>query len=67
MGDDSGDRSQHFSAIEAKHGHGVPHWLDSLTRLASDKYDDQIAYLRDQHGFSRTHANALVMYHRSTP
>lgn len=30
------------------------------------KYDEQMAFLRDTHGFSRTHANAVVMQFRGS-
>lgn len=62
----AGDRSQHFPAIERKHGRPVSHFLDQLRGLDVSKYEDQMAYLQENHGFSRTHANALVMYHRGS-
>ena len=34
--------------------------------LADEKYPAQIAYLRENHGFSQAHANALVMYSRGS-
>ena len=30
------------------------------------KYPEQVAYLKEEHGFSQTHANALVMYSRGS-
>jgi uncharacterized protein YdhG (YjbR/CyaY superfamily) len=30
------------------------------------KYPEQIAYLKEEHGFSQAHANALVMYSRGS-
>ena len=30
------------------------------------KYPEQIAYLKEEHGFSQVHANALVMYSRGS-
>lgn len=42
-------------------------WLDRLGALGEAKYPEQIAYLRENHAFSRTHANALVMYFRNSP
>lgn len=62
----SGDRSAHFPAIERKHNKPVSYWLKQLASLRSDKYQDQIDLLRECHGFSREHANALVMYHRGS-
>ena len=34
--------------------------------LAGKKYPEQIAYLKEEHGFSQAHANALVMYSRGS-
>ena len=42
-------------------------WLDRLADLGDAKYPEQIAYLRENHGFSQAHANALVMYVRNSP
>lgn len=62
----TGHRSAHFPAIEKKHGKPVAAWLKQLAALRSDRYQDQIDFLRERHGFSREHANALVMYHRGS-
>jgi len=62
----SGDRSAYFSAIEAKHGRPVAFWLDELAALGTVGYAEQMQLLQDRHGFSRTHANALVMYARGS-
>lgn len=61
-----GERSKHFPAIEKKHGKPASHWLGLLKKLGDAKYADQIAFLRDKHGFSQAHANALVMHHRGS-
>lgn len=66
MGDASGDRSKHFPAIEKKHGGPIRRWLDELASLGEAKYPEQIAHLRENHGFSQAHANALVMYDRGS-
>ena len=34
--------------------------------LAGQRYPEQIAFLRENHGFSQAHANALVMYSRGS-
>jgi len=60
------DRSKHFAAIEKKHGEKATVWLKRLKDLKTDKYQEQIAFLRENHGFSQAHANALVMYHRGS-
>lgn len=62
----SGDRAAHFPLIEKKYGKPVAHWFRELTQLRSDKYADQLGLLMERHGFSRAHANALVMYHRGS-
>ena len=62
----SGDRSQHFPAIEKKHGQPMSHWFDLLAGLGEAKYAEQIALLREDHGFSQAHANAVVMHHRGS-
>ncbi len=67
MASDDGDRTKFFPAIENKHGGPISIWLDRLAELGDAKYPDQIAYLRENHGFSQAHANALVMYVRNSP
>ena len=62
MTDSSGDRTRHFPAIEHKHGRPIAFWLQQLADLDGAKYAEQIAFLRERHGFSQVHANALVMY-----
>jgi uncharacterized protein YdhG (YjbR/CyaY superfamily) len=64
---DTGDRTRHFASIERKHGAPAGHWLDLLAELGDAKYPEQMALLQEGHGFSRAHANALVMYHRGSP
>jgi uncharacterized protein YdhG (YjbR/CyaY superfamily) len=67
MATDPGDRTRHFPAIERQHGLPAAHWLGLLTELGDARYPEQMALLQEGHGFSRTHANALVMYHRGSP
>lgn len=62
----TGDREEYFPAIEAKHGHPVEHWFDQLGMLESTAYPNQMSLLIDGHGFSRTHANAVVMFYRGS-
>ena len=66
MADTSGDRSRFFPAIEKKYGEKIQHWISRLQDLETTKYPDQIAYLRENYGFSQAHANALVMYFRGS-
>ena len=66
MTPESGERSKHYPAIEKKHGQSVQHWLDLLAASGEEKYEQQMALLQDEHGFSRAHANAVVMTHRGS-
>lgn len=67
MAQGTGDRAQHFPAIERKHGQPVQHWFDLLAELDGAKYEAQMAFLQEGHGFSRAHANAVVMTFRGSP
>ena len=62
----TGDRATHFPAIEKKHGKPVSHWLKLLADLGDARYPEQIAFLRERHEFSQSHANALVMFARGS-
>jgi uncharacterized protein YdhG (YjbR/CyaY superfamily) len=56
------DRASYVPAIEKKHGMPMSYWFDEMDKIAGQKYPEQIAYLRENHGFSQAHANALVLY-----
>jgi uncharacterized protein len=60
------DRASYFPAIEKKYGQPMSYWFDQMAEISDRKYDEQIAYLRENHGFSQAHANALVMYSRGS-
>ena len=60
------DRSSYFPAIEKKTGLPMKHWFAVMDEISDLKYAEQIAYLRENHGFSQTHANALVLYSRGS-
>ena len=64
MADKNPDRASYFPAIEKKHGLAMAYWFDQMKEIAELKYPEQIAYLKENHGFSQTHANALVLYSR---
>jgi uncharacterized protein len=66
MAETAGDRSSFFPAIEAKHGEAIAHWLDLIETSGETSYPQQIALLREGHGFSRAHANAVVMWFRGS-
>jgi uncharacterized protein YdhG (YjbR/CyaY superfamily) len=40
----------------------MSYWFTQMKRVKGEKYADQMAFLQEQHGFSRAHANALVLY-----
>ena len=44
----------------------MSHWFAQMEKVAGKKYPEQIAFLRENHGFSQAHANALVMYTRGS-
>ena len=44
----------------------MAYWHNVMADLADQKYPEQIAYLRENYGFSQAHANALVMYSRGS-
>lgn len=44
----------------------MAHWFDLLAASGATKYDEQMALLQEGHGFSRAHANAVVMTHRGS-
>ena len=62
----SGDRSAQFPAIEKKYGKPVAFFIGELKDLGEAKYAEQIALLRECHGFSQAHANTVVMYVRGS-
>jgi uncharacterized protein YdhG (YjbR/CyaY superfamily) len=62
----SGDRSEYFPAIARRYGQPMSHWFSVMEGLAGQRYPEQIAFLRENHGFSQAHANALVMYSRGS-
>lgn len=66
MATSDGDRTKFFPAIEKKHGGKISQWITRVKDLGDVKYPEQIAYLREEHGFSQAHANALVMYVRGS-
>ena len=59
-------REAHFPAIEKKYGEKMSYWFKVMAKLEGQKYPEQIAHLRENYGFSKAHANALVMYSRGS-
>jgi uncharacterized protein YdhG (YjbR/CyaY superfamily) len=66
MATGSGDRTAFFPAIERKYGQPMSYWFDLMSERGDQGYKEQFAYLTEEHGFSRAHANALVMYCRGS-
>lgn len=62
----TGDRTAYFPLIEKKYGEKITYWIGLLKDLGDAKYPEQIAYLRENYGFSQAHANAVVMYVRGS-
>lgn len=60
------DRASYFPAIEKRYGQPMSYWFSVMKELEGQKYPEQIAYLRENYGFSQAHANALVMYSRGS-
>ena len=44
----------------------MKYWFRVMEELKDAKYPEQIAFLKEEHGFSQAHANALVMYSRGS-
>ena len=44
----------------------MKYWFQVMQDLADLKYPQQVAFLKEEHGFSQQHANALVMYSRGS-
>jgi len=61
-----GDREKHFPAIEKKHGEKMAYWFAIMAKQEGKKYPEQVAFLRENYGFSQAHANALVMFSRGS-
>ena len=66
MATNSGDRTAFFPAIEKKYGQPMSYWFDLMAERADQGYKEQFAFLSEEHGFSRAHANAVVMYCRGS-
>ena len=60
------DRTSYFPLIEKRYGRPMSFWHEEVTKVADKKYPEQMAFLRNEHGFSRAHVNALVQYSRGS-
>ena len=61
-----GDRVKFFPLIEKKYGEKMAYWFAIMKKLEGKKYPEQVAFLRENYGFSQAHANAVVMYSRGS-
>jgi uncharacterized protein YdhG (YjbR/CyaY superfamily) len=64
--DADGDRTRHWPAIEARYGRPISDWLELIAERTGQRYPERVAFLREEHGFSQAHANAVVMYARGS-
>lgn len=60
------DRTSYWPAIEKRYGEPMSYWFDRMKQVEGQKYPEQMAYLQENYGFSRAHANALVQYCRGS-
>ncbi len=63
---DDGDRTRYWPAIERRYGQPIEHWFAVLAAHGGTRYPELLEHLVGTHGFSRAHANAVVMYHRGS-
>ncbi|MFZ9720556.1 MAG: DUF4287 domain-containing protein, partial [Candidatus Nanopelagicaceae bacterium] len=62
MAIDKSKRENYFPAIEKKYGEPMSYWFAAMKKLSGKKYPEQMAFLQDCYGFTRAHANAVVMF-----
>ena len=62
----SGDREKYWPLIEKRYGEKMSYWFKQMEKVKGQKYPEQIAFLKENYGFSQAHANALVMYTRGS-
>ncbi|MBL6634990.1 MAG: DUF4287 domain-containing protein [Ilumatobacteraceae bacterium] len=55
-------REAQFPGIEKRTGKPMAHWFQFMESQTGRKYEEQMETLRDEHGFTRAQANALIMY-----
>jgi uncharacterized protein YdhG (YjbR/CyaY superfamily) len=53
-------------AIEKRYGKPMSHWHKVVEKVSKLKYADQMSHLMETHGFTGSHASALVMYSRGS-
>ncbi|NDI24221.1 MAG: DUF4287 domain-containing protein [Actinobacteria bacterium] len=63
---DRSARESHFPAIEKRYGQPMTYWFATMKKIQEKKYPEQMAFLQENFGFSRAHANALIMYSKGS-
>ena len=66
MAIDKSKRENYFPAIEKKYGEPMSYWFAVMKKMSGKKYPEQMAFLQDNYGFTRAHANAVVMFSRGS-
>ncbi|MFZ9727785.1 MAG: DUF4287 domain-containing protein [Candidatus Nanopelagicaceae bacterium] len=66
MAIDKSKRENYFPAIEKKYGEPMSYWFAAMKKLSGKKYPEQMAFLQENYGFTRAHANAVVMFSRGS-
>lgn len=59
-------RESHFPAIEKRYGEPMSFWLKEMKKVKGKPYQVQMNFLQENFGFSRAHANTLIMYCRGS-
>ncbi|MFZ9775156.1 MAG: DUF4287 domain-containing protein [Candidatus Nanopelagicaceae bacterium] len=60
------NREAHFPAIEKRYGEKMAYWFKVMAKIKDKKYPEQMAHLQENYGFSRAHANALIMFSKGS-
>jgi uncharacterized protein YdhG (YjbR/CyaY superfamily) len=63
---DDGDRTRFWPLIEKRTGKPMDHWFAAMDQVEGRPYPEQMAFLMEEHGFARSHANALVQFRRGS-
>jgi uncharacterized protein YdhG (YjbR/CyaY superfamily) len=63
---DKSKRENYFPAIEKKYGEPMSYWFAAMKKVSDKKYPEQMAFLQENYGFTRAHANAVVMFSRGS-
>lgn len=66
MGEKVTGPKSYFPSIEKKYGQPIEHWMGLLEQVKDLKHLEQVAWLKEEHGFGHGHANALVHVFRNS-